>query len=45
MRIVLAEFQGRGILWQGGYVHAEKIHSELTVDIVKLILVFAVLLF
>lgn len=45
MRVVLAEFQGRGILWQGRQIHAEKIHRELTVDIVELIFIFAVILF
>ncbi|MDO4267634.1 MAG: hypothetical protein Q4C73_04095, partial [Eubacteriales bacterium] len=31
--VMLAEFQGRGALWQGIQVHAEKIYRKLTVDL------------
>ena len=42
--IMFAEFQGRGVLGESIQIHAEKIHRELTVDIVEFIFVFAVVL-
>lgn len=45
MGIVPAEFQGRSVLGQGIQIHAEKIYRELTVDVVKLMLVFPVRFF
>jgi hypothetical protein len=38
------EFQRGGILRQGGDVHLEEVYSELTVDVMQLIFVFAVVL-
>lgn len=45
MCVMSAELQGGGILRQGVKVHAEKIHREFTVDIVKLVFIFAVVFF
>ena len=42
--VMLTEFQGRSVLRKGAYIHTEKIYRELTVDIVKLIFIFPVVL-
>ena len=44
MGIVFVEFKGRGIFRQGIEVHAEKIHRELTVDVMELIFIFTIIL-
>ena len=44
MCVMSAELQGGGILRQGVKVHAEKIHRELTVDVVELVFIFSVVL-
>lgn len=45
MGVVPGEFQGGGVLRQGIQVHGEKIHRELTVNVVELIFVPAEILF
>lgn len=45
MGIVSVEFQGRCIFRKGSQIHAEKIHRELTVDIVEFIFVLTIILF
>ena len=42
--VMFTEFQGRSVFRKGAYIHAEKIYRELTVDIVKLIFIFPVVL-
>ena len=44
MGVMLTEFEGRSVLRKGAYIHTEKIYRELTVDIVKLIFIFPVVL-
>jgi hypothetical protein len=43
--IVFTELQGGSILRQGIEIHAEKIDRELTIDVVKFIFVFPIILF
>ena len=42
MSIMLSEFQGGSVLWEAVQVHTKEIYGEFTVDIVELIVVFAV---
>jgi len=42
--VVPAEFQRGSILREGGDIHLEEIHSELTVDVMQLIFIFTVVL-
>ncbi len=44
MRIMPAEFQGRGVFGKGKQVHAEKIHREFAVDVVQLVFIFSIIL-